>query len=458
MSSKPSQPFEKAMEKALISALDHATHHAAEEDVRGVKSPLRLVIALSGGADSTALLRGASQYLGQRFTILALHADHGLHPESGRWAEHCRRLCKRLGVPIEVESVNVSDAGNLEAAARDARYGLFARYLTGNDLLLMGHHQQDQAETLLLRTLQGRGLVGMRYYGSLGQGHFIRPFLSLPKDQLIQYLRAAGEEWIEDPSNQQTNFDRNYLRQEVMPALTQRWPNAADALARVSADAGAQVALLQRYAAELPNQVPFDRVPQSRAEARVWLRAFLASRGHHRVTDVAIDEYFRQQRESGRAAMTLASMGSEGSGHLYAWRGELFYERADDVSELPWPQANSPLPWRIRWRQQVLEVDLAQGQSPDVTGYRGQLSILHREQLLATDEGLAHRLKKLFQQGQIPPWRRAGYPLVCDADGLVCMPGIWRRETSVLGGDLSAYCRIRWLTEEISPSFEAKSS
>ena len=85
------------MEKALISALDHAIHHAGEEDVRGVKSPLRLVIALSGGADSTALLRGASQYLGQRFTILALHVDHGLHPESGRWAEHCRRLCKRWG-------------------------------------------------------------------------------------------------------------------------------------------------------------------------------------------------------------------------------------------------------------------------------------------------------------------------------------------------------------------------
>ena len=450
MSSEPNQTPEKALEKCLTAAIDHAIHQVAVEGAKGAKPPRRLVIALSGGADSTALLRGVSQYLGKQFDILALHADHGLHPESGQWAEHCRQLCKRLGVPIEIESVAVSDAGNLEAAARDARYGFFARHLTRNDLLLFGHHQQDQAETLLLRIFQGRGLVGMRYFGSLGQGHFIRPFLQLPKDQLTQYLLAAGEAWVEDPSNKQTNFDRNYLRQEVLPRLTQRWPNAARALARVSTDAGAQVALLQRDAAALPNRVSFDRVPQSQIEARVWLRAFLASRGHHQVTDGALDEYFRQQKESGRASMALVSKVSEAAGSLYAWRGELFYERADEASELPWPEANAPLPWRLSWRQQVLEVDAGQAQSMDALGYRGPLRLLRRDQLIATDDGLAKRLKKLFQQGQIPPWRRAGYPLVCDAQGLVCMPGIWQRETSVLGGDLSGYCRIRWLSGETS--------
>jgi tRNA(Ile)-lysidine synthase len=458
MSSEPNQPLEKAVEEGLKAAIDHATQQAAVPGARAGKPRLRLVIALSGGADSTALLRGVSQYLGKQFAVLALHADHGLHPESGRWADHCRQLCKRLGVPIEVESVSVSNAGNLEAAARDARYGFFARHLTSNDLLLFGHHQQDQAETLLLRTLQGRGLVGMRYYGSLGRGHFIRPFLSLPKGRLIQYLLAEGEEWIEDPSNKQTNFDRNYLRQEVIPALTQRWPNAAAALARVSADAGAQVALLQRYAAALPNQVSFDLVPQSQAEARVWLRAFLASRGHHQVTDGAIDEYFRQQKESGRASMTLASTGPHAPRKLYAWRGELFYERVDDVSELPWSGANMPLPWRVSWRRQVLEIDPVDGQSLDAIGYRGQLRIVYRDQLLSTDQGPAQRLKKLFQQGQIPPWRRAGYPLVCDAQGLVCMPGIWQRETSVSGGDWSGHCRIRWLIGGISPSLKVKPS
>ena len=136
----------------------------------------RLVVALSG-VDSAALLHLVSRSMGQRFSLLALHADHGLQPESRQWVEQCRKLCQRLQVPIETEAVTVADTGNLEAAARQARYSFFARHLQDNDLLLLGHHQQDQMETLLLRILQGRGFL-MRRFGSLGSGHFLRPFLS----------------------------------------------------------------------------------------------------------------------------------------------------------------------------------------------------------------------------------------------------------------------------------------
>ena len=455
MSSESTPIPDEAREQLLRQALDRAIEQTVVERSDSGSQPVRLVIALSGGADSTALLHLVSRYVGKRFKILALHADHGLHPQSGHWADHCRQLCRRLGMRIEIKTVVVSATGNLEAAARSARYAFFAQHLNSDDLLLFGHHLQDQAETLLLRVLQGRGVVGMRSSGSLGQGYFVRPFLSLSKDHLVQYLKSVGEGWIEDPSNSQTRFDRNYLRHEVMPILNQRWPNSVQALGRISAEAGAQGALLQRFAAELPDCVSWVNVPAAKDQARVWLRAFLASRGEHRVTDGAIDEFFRQQRASGRALMALESGDSQAPRRLYAWRNDLYYERSDHEISQVWPQAGSPLPWHANWRQQVLQVDVSQGQSVDAIGYRGQLSLGCRDQFLTTDNGLAQRLKKLFQQGQIPPWRRAGYPLVCDEQGLVCMPGIWRRDTSVLDGDLTGYCTIRWLPSDSDEDSDA---
>lgn len=438
----------KVLGKVLGKVLDQALAELAEQGI----VPVRLVIALSGGADSTALLHTVNQHLGQHFSILALHADHGLHPQSGQWSAFCRQLCQRLQVPLQSQAVAVSSAGNLEAAARQARYDFFLRHINSDDLLLFGHHLQDQMETVLLRLLQGRGLLGMRRHGSLGQGYFLRPFLSTDKTQLVEYLLAVGESWIDDPSNRQTSFDRNYLRHEVVPLVSGRWPNAAQALERISADAAAQSALLQRYVLALPDPVPLSQVPQPPGQARVWLRAFLASRGHHRVTDRSIDEFLRQSEAGGRAFMALGSTAIEVPASIHAWRNDLYYEAAAQAPEYPGFESDTTLPWRLRWRRQILAVDADAAQTPGAVGYRGQLRIVTRDQLPDTGISRIHRLnqrlKKYFQQGQIPPWRRSDYPLVFDAHGLVCVPGIWLRDTSVLGGDLSGYCSIRWASSD----------
>ncbi len=134
------------MTTALHEILDQALAQFAEAH----SAPKRLVIALSGGADSTALLVAASKHLSHRYPMLALHGDHQLNPDSAAWAEHCRMLCQGLGVPIQVGSLSVADQGNLEAAARQARYEFFLEHLEAGDVLLLGHHLQDQAETFLL--------------------------------------------------------------------------------------------------------------------------------------------------------------------------------------------------------------------------------------------------------------------------------------------------------------------
>lgn len=447
----PEPPMsEDAPAKALLAALQSALDYAQTQLAHSGAEPKRLVVALSGGVDSAALLHLVSRSMGQRFSLLALHADHGLQPESRQWAEQCRKLCQRLQVPIETEAVMVADTGNLEAAARQARYSFFARHLQDNDLLLLGHHQQDQMETLLLRILQGRGFLGMRRFGSLGSGHFLRPFLSLNKAQLTAYLAAAGEPWIEDPSNAQTSFDRNYLRHEVIPALDRRWPNAASALERVAADLAAQQALLQGYARALPNPVPMAEVPQEQVQARVWMRAYLASRGHYGVKDRGIDEFFRQHQQSGRSHMALEAANPAGAASLYVWRDCIYYENRRDLAARPWPQVVTDLPWQVTWAQQTLALDTSTADTPGALGYLGSLRVLSRDQFIAPETGRLNpadrqgpgKLKHLFQRHQVPPWRRPGYPLVCDDRGLVCIPGIWSRDTAALGTHVTGYCTV----------------
>lgn len=433
------------MTTALHEILDQALAQFAEAH----GGPKRLVIALSGGADSTALLVAASKHLRHRYPMLALHGDHQLNPDSTAWAEHCRTLCQGLGVPIQVGSLSVADQGNLEAAARQARYEFFLEHLEAGDLLLLGHHLQDQAETFLLRGLQGRGAMAMRDCGTLGPGYFLRPWLTTDKTLLTDYLTTCGVTWIEDPSNQQIDFDRNFLRHQVMPELTRRWANAGPALARVAANAGAQAALLESYVGSLGDQVPMSLLPRSTLQIRVWLRAYLSSRQHHEVSDRAIDELMRQYQHSGRAKMTLAGNTKAQEPALYIWRDHLYYE-ASGATPL-WPTVDDPLPWCIPWRQQTLVISQQQTAVDGAMGYAGGLQVLSRNLMLPQDRGLTTTLKKRFQQAQIPPWRRGDYPLVCDDEGLLCMPGVWQRKATQLKQAPTGYCVIRWAQDSAGP-------
>ena len=158
-------------------------------------------------------------------------------PKPTDWTEHCLRLCGSLGVECVVEAVRVRrDTGKgLEAAARDARYAAFGRHLAEGESLVLAHHQDDQAETVLLRLLRGSGsdgLAAMRGERRFAGGFLLRPLLGLPRAQLLDYARAHGLAWCEDPSNQDPGADRNFLRLRVMPLLRERWPEAASRACR----------------------------------------------------------------------------------------------------------------------------------------------------------------------------------------------------------------------------------
>lgn len=196
-----------------------------------------VAVAFSGGMDSSVLLHALAHLPAVRARGLrAIHVDHGLHADSSAWARHCHEFAAALDVPLHVVAVHVNrDAGTgLEDAARRARYAAFVEQLGDDEIFALAQHRDDQAETVLLKLLRGagpEGLAGMRELRPFAKGHLWRPLLDLPRAALAEYAREHALRWLDDPSNADTRLRRNFLRHEIIPHLTQHWPQAEAALA-----------------------------------------------------------------------------------------------------------------------------------------------------------------------------------------------------------------------------------
>lgn len=202
-----------------------------------IEAAEQLLVGFSGGLDSTVLLSLLSEVVAPE-RITGLHIHHGLSMNADRWQQQAAEVCRSLGVCFETESVTITQSGSgLEAAARDARYALFEKRLGKGGLLLLGHHADDQVETVLFRLLRGsgaRGLSGIPATRRLGASRLIRPLLKYPKAALQRYAEERQLRWIEDESNQQDQFDRNYLRNQLIPLLAARWPDYSQGVMRTA--------------------------------------------------------------------------------------------------------------------------------------------------------------------------------------------------------------------------------
>lgn len=195
----------------------------------------QILVGLSGGLDSSVLLSLVCAVVDAE-KITAVHINHGLSPNADHWQQHSAEFCQSLGVRLHSESVTVLEVGGgLESAARDARYRVFEKLIIDEGILLLGHHADDQVETVLYRLLRGsgsKGLAGIPVTRALGRGKLLRPLLDWPKIALENWASRKQLRWIEDESNQQQQFDRNYLRRRVVPALAERWPDYIQGITR----------------------------------------------------------------------------------------------------------------------------------------------------------------------------------------------------------------------------------
>jgi len=394
--------------------------------------PAALCVAFSGGPDSSALLHALAQLPEARaHGLRALHVDHGLHPDSAAWAAHCERFCAGLDVPCEVLRVQV-DGGTgrgVEAAARDARYAALAAQLRQSEYLLLGHHRDDQAETVLLKLLRGagpEGLGGMRALRPFGRGQLWRPLLTLSRQQLHDYVAAQRLDCIDDPSNADTRLARNQLRHEILPRLLQHWPHAVDsilhsaALSRAAADALRTQWLAASEALHDPTNGSLD--------ARGWLALAPALREplldhwlHARGLPAPTAAQRRQiERQCGARAGQLPCIRWAGA-ELHVWKDRLW--------ALP-PGHTVDADWRAPWHGEPLVLPDGGELSLTVAGVRLadplHVRLRHGGERIKPD-GDAHtrELRDLFQQSHLPPWQRNACPLLYAGDELVAVADRW---------------------------------
>ena len=209
-------------------------------------------VAYSGGLDSQVLLYALSHILPKK-RLRAIHVNHGWHVDSINWANSCQETCKKLDIYCEIISVDAYPkmGGSLEAYAREVRYAAMVKRIHAGDYLLTAHHRNDQAETLLLQLLRGSGLKGlasMPFCQLFGDVYLIRPLLNFTRSELYAYAKAQQLTWIDDDSNMNLRFNRNFIRHKVLPLVQQRWPQADKTIARAAVNLAEAHSLLDEVA------------------------------------------------------------------------------------------------------------------------------------------------------------------------------------------------------------------
>lgn len=385
----------------------------------------RRIVAYSGGLDSTVLLHALATYARiSRNGLLALHIDHRLHPQSPTWAEACRETANALGIDCEVRVAADTPPrqSGIEQWAREVRYAAFADILAPGDVVVMAHHRDDLAETVLLRLLRGagpEGLAGMPATRALGRGHLLRPLLAVPRADIEDYATAHELEWSEDPSNADPAYDRNYVRHHVVPGLLTRWPGAVDQIARVAELQAGAASGLRAYADRLLGEaldgehggLAIGAVVQTEPGMLSWvLRRWLERQGLPQPDAVHLAELQRMILARTDANPSLAYKGAE----VRRYRGRLYAGPARgsvDLAPRAWSVA---MPLNLAWGE--LRAVPARGEGIARAAIEGKaLSVRFRaggERCRLPGRDHHHALKHLFQQWGVPPWQRADTPLL----------------------------------------------
>jgi tRNA(Ile)-lysidine synthase len=416
----------------------------------------RYWIALSGGLDSVVLLHALAELRPQLgpMELQAVHIHHGLSHYAAQWAEHCQQMCQRLSVPCQVIEVDAGANGgeSPEAAARTARYTAFRELMAEGDCLLTAHHQDDQAETLLLQLLRGagpKGLAAMPPLTPFHKGWLGRPLLQCSRQDLHTYALSQHLQWVEDESNTDTGYDRNFLRHEIFPRLKKRFPAATKTMSRsarrcaeaaellaVFATQDLQLAAIQDNALSLGICRELGKV-----RSQHLLHHWLHEQGLPVPTEAQTEAIWNNVIQASHDSVPLVHWeGAQGQGVEVRRYRDLLYAMPPlpelDVNRVYRWDFTQPLPisamGELSSTQQTgqgIALAKLEGQDVEVRFRQGG------ERLRPVGRQETHSLKHLFQDQGIPPWQRDRIPLIYCQGRLAAVVGLWLDEDFAASGN-----------------------
>ncbi|EOA4404830.1 tRNA lysidine(34) synthetase TilS [Citrobacter amalonaticus] len=414
----------------------------------------QILVAFSGGLDSTVLLHQLVQWRMQQPTLSlrAMHIHHGLSAHADEWVAHCEAVCAQWQVPLVVERVTLVDAGlGIEAQARQARYQAFADALLPGEVLVTAQHLDDQCETFLLALKRGSGPAGLsamaesaEFAGTL----LIRPLLTQPRAALEQWAMQHQLRWIEDESNQDDAYDRNFLRLQVLPLLQQRWPHFADATARSAALCAEQESLLDELLADELSSCTTDNgtleltplMAMTRVRRAALLRRWLAAKNAPMPSRDGLERLWQEVALAREDASPCLRFGEY---EVRRFQGQLWWIKSvvgQSETILPWPRWQLPLtlPAGLGHLRLLVGDELRAPHEDERVSIRfkapGMLHIVGRSG--------GRKLKKIWQELNVPSWRRDTTPLLFYGETLIAAAGVFVTRDGAAGEESGV--RLVW--------------
>lgn len=430
--------FQQALESPLESPLSSFP----------VSPPIKtFVVAYSGGLDSHVLLHLCQQH---DLPCRAVHIHHGLQAQADQWSQHCEQVCKNLHILCKTIHVDASAANgdSPEDAARKARYHALYAELGADECLLTGHHQDDQAETVLLQLFRGAGAAGLASMPSLRRletGWHMRPLLDISRDEIHDYAKQLKLKWIEDPSNEDIGFDRNRLRHEVLPLIKQRWPNIGHSLVQVTHQQQEYLEIIEAMAAvdlatvltQDTSIIALDKLKQlSHARQinclRYWIRHSSYDNPTANVLNQIIDSVINATQDAEPVVRWAQTEVRRYQQHLYLLAA---MHELDSATVHQW-NTNDALILDAAGIKLSIQRNIKHGL--DMRLLNKPLSVRFRqggERIRPVGRQHSHSLKNLMQEAGVPPWQRTRIPLIYADDKLISVSDRWLADEYVTSSE-----------------------
>jgi tRNA(Ile)-lysidine synthase len=397
----------------------------------GTKTPpAQLAVAFSGGLDSTVLLHATIKAHGKK-NVHALHVHHGIQKEADQWQAHCKAVAKKLGCHFDTKNVKLNKPSNIESQARNLRYEALTQMCQTHNIqdLLLAHHLDDQAETVLIQLMRGAGLPGLSAMPQVKSKeliHLWRPFLNMRRKDLEIYAKEHQLTWIEDPSNQDESYRRNAIRKSILPTLEKFQEGAIENLSRSAKHLGEAQELLNQLAdidlglmeakegLSKTNLIRLYKTSQARATNA--LRRWLSKNGLAYPSEERLTAWWSELQQTRPDSKLQWDHDQQ---VIRLWRGHLTITQDAGSSEVVGEWAFKKIP--------------ANSKKPGIAKDRfekakkkGLINTMAREggEKFKVDSKRPRRsLKNLYQEAAIPPWQR-DVPLLYIGEDLVAVAGI----------------------------------